>query len=86
MITTGQQAPDFELPDHDGTPVRLSELRGRPVVLYFYPKAEAIVSKSSIRSLEAWIAGWEADCGQAAVGRGLGIGTKLPSKTSFQLA
>jgi peroxiredoxin Q/BCP len=39
MIQTGEQAPDFELPDHDGTPVRLSELRGRPVVLYFYPKA-----------------------------------------------
>jgi thioredoxin-dependent peroxiredoxin len=40
MIQTGQQAPDFELPDHDGTPVRLSDLRGRPVVLYFYPKAD----------------------------------------------
>ena len=39
MIQTGEQAPDFELPDHDGTPVRLSELRGRRVVLYFYPKA-----------------------------------------------
>jgi peroxiredoxin Q/BCP len=39
MIQPGEQAPDFELPDHDGTPVRLSELRGRPVVLYFYPKA-----------------------------------------------
>jgi len=39
MIQTGEQPPDFELPDHDGTPVRLSELRGRPVVLYFYPKA-----------------------------------------------
>jgi peroxiredoxin Q/BCP len=39
MIQTGEQAPDFELPDHDGNPVRLSELRGRRVVLYFYPKA-----------------------------------------------
>jgi peroxiredoxin Q/BCP len=39
MIQTGEQAPDFELPDHDGDPVRLSELRGRTVVLYFYPKA-----------------------------------------------
>jgi thioredoxin-dependent peroxiredoxin len=34
------QAPDFELPDQDGEPVRLSELRGQPVVLYFYPKAD----------------------------------------------
>src|SRR5215218_8684749 len=40
MITTGEQAPDFELPDHDGNPVRLSALRGSPVVLYFYPKAD----------------------------------------------
>ena len=40
MIQTGEQAPDFELPDQDGNRVRLSELRGRPVVLYFYPKAD----------------------------------------------
>ena len=40
MIEPGQPAPDFELPDQDGNPVRLSELRGRPVVLYFYPKAD----------------------------------------------
>ena len=36
----GDEAPDFELPDQDGNPVRLSGLRGRPVVLYFYPKAD----------------------------------------------
>jgi thioredoxin-dependent peroxiredoxin len=35
----GQQAPDFELPDQDGRVVKLSDLRGRPVVVYFYPKA-----------------------------------------------
>jgi peroxiredoxin Q/BCP len=40
MIETGQPAPDFELPDQDGNPVRLSELRGHRVVLYFYPKAD----------------------------------------------
>lgn len=39
MIERGETAPDFELPDQDGNPVRLSDLRGRPVVLYFYPKA-----------------------------------------------
>ena len=31
-------APDFELPDHDGTPTRLADFRGRNVILYFYPK------------------------------------------------
>ncbi len=32
------KAPDFALPDADGTSVRLSGLNGRPVVVYFYPK------------------------------------------------
>ncbi len=34
----GQLAPDFELPATSGRVVRLSGLRGKPVVLYFYPK------------------------------------------------
>ncbi len=40
MIGPGTPAPDFELPDQEGEPVRLSALRGRTVVLYFYPKAD----------------------------------------------
>ncbi len=40
MIEPGQTAPDFELPDQDGNTVKLSGLRGQPVVVYFYPKAE----------------------------------------------
>jgi thioredoxin-dependent peroxiredoxin len=40
MIEPGQPAPDFELPDQDGTRVQLSGFRGRRVVLYFYPKAD----------------------------------------------
>lgn len=39
MIEQGQKAPDFELPDQDGRPVKLSDFRGQPVVVYFYPKA-----------------------------------------------
>jgi thioredoxin-dependent peroxiredoxin len=38
MVEEGKPAPDFELTDDAGERVRLSELRGRPVVLYFYPK------------------------------------------------
>ena len=38
MIEEGQPAPDFELETDEGTKVRLSDFRGRPVVLYFYPK------------------------------------------------
>jgi peroxiredoxin Q/BCP len=40
VIGAGAPAPDFELPDQDGAPVHLSALRGRTVVLYFYPKAD----------------------------------------------
>jgi peroxiredoxin Q/BCP len=40
VIEEGTTAPDFTLPDQDGEHVTLSELRGRPVVLYFYPKAD----------------------------------------------
>jgi thioredoxin-dependent peroxiredoxin len=40
MLEPGDQAPDFTLKDQHGTPVTLSGLRGRTVVLYFYPKAD----------------------------------------------
>ena len=38
MLDVGQAAPDFTLSDQDGNPVSLSALKGRRVVLYFYPK------------------------------------------------
>jgi thioredoxin-dependent peroxiredoxin len=38
VIEAGQPAPTFTLPDQDGRAVSLDDLRGRPVVLYFYPK------------------------------------------------
>jgi thioredoxin-dependent peroxiredoxin len=37
-VRAGDRAPDFALPDADGKDVRLADLRGKPVVLYFYPK------------------------------------------------
>jgi peroxiredoxin Q/BCP len=38
VVEAGKQAPDFELESDAGERVRLSSLRGSPVVLYFYPK------------------------------------------------
>ncbi len=38
MLEDGKKAPDFALPDADGKTVKLASLKGRPVVVYFYPK------------------------------------------------
>jgi thioredoxin-dependent peroxiredoxin len=39
-LEPGDQAPDFKLSDQRGDPVKLSDLGGKTVVLYFYPKAD----------------------------------------------
>jgi peroxiredoxin Q/BCP len=38
MLQAGDEAPDFSLESDEGDTVTLSALRGRPVVIYFYPK------------------------------------------------
>jgi peroxiredoxin Q/BCP len=38
LVEEGKPAPDFELESDEGERIRLSDLRGRPVVLYFYPQ------------------------------------------------
>ena len=40
VIQEGERAPDFELQDDAGNPVKLSGLKGKTVVLFFYPKAD----------------------------------------------
>ncbi len=37
-LQIGDKAPDFTVNDQDGNPVKLSSLKGKKVVLYFYPK------------------------------------------------
>ncbi|MDA4126995.1 MAG: thioredoxin-dependent thiol peroxidase [Thaumarchaeota archaeon] len=37
-LSEGDRAPDFELPSSSGKPVKLSSMRGKSVVLYFYPQ------------------------------------------------
>lgn len=39
MLKVGDPAPDFRLPASNGSEIELSALRGKPVVLYFFPKA-----------------------------------------------
>lgn len=38
MLSAGQKAPSFAVPNQDGETISLDSLRGKPVVLYFYPK------------------------------------------------
>ncbi len=60
MLEPGAQAPAFALPADDGSTVRLADLRGRTVVLYFYPKddtsgctTEACEFRDSWRAVQA---------------------------------
>jgi thioredoxin-dependent peroxiredoxin len=40
LLQVGSQAPDFQVKDHTGKDVKLSDHRGKIVVLWFYPKAD----------------------------------------------
>ena len=70
-IEPGRGAPDFTLSADDGTKIKLSTLRGKPVVLYFYPKddtpgctREACAfrdQKKSLAKLGATVLGVSAD-------------------------
>ena len=42
MLAEGDTAPAFTLPDQNGEKVKLSDLKGQTVVLYFYPKADTV--------------------------------------------
>jgi len=39
QLKTGDQAPDFSLPDQNGKKVKLKDFKGKKLLLYFYPKA-----------------------------------------------
>jgi peroxiredoxin Q/BCP len=55
MVAEGKPAPDFELTSDAGERVSLSSLRGRPVVLYFYPKDDTPgCTKQACDIRDAW--------------------------------
>ncbi len=55
MVAEGQPAPDFELQSDTGETVRLADLRGKPVVLYFYPRDDTSgCTKQACGIRDAW--------------------------------
>jgi thioredoxin-dependent peroxiredoxin len=44
VLQSGDKAPSFILPDQTGETVRVSDLKGETVVLYFYPRADTEIN------------------------------------------
>lgn len=59
-VEVGSEAPDFTLKDEKGAEVTLSSLRGRPVVLMFYPLAFSGVCTRELQDITAAAARYEA--------------------------
>jgi peroxiredoxin Q/BCP len=81
----GEAAPDFTLPDDTGTPRTLSDLRGRWVVLYFYPKDDTPgCTTEACGFRDAW-AGYQATGAEVWGISILGSGSKAAFKAKFGL-
>ena len=50
MVKEGDKAPDFRLQADDGSEIALSDLRGKPVVLYFFPRRSPRVAPTKRRN------------------------------------
>ncbi|MFW5816381.1 MAG: peroxiredoxin [Wenzhouxiangella sp.] len=55
-IQTGDSAPDFDLPDHDGASFRLSDHRGQRLLLVFYPGDDTPVCTAQLRDYREGLA------------------------------
>jgi thioredoxin-dependent peroxiredoxin len=56
VLEPGDRAPAFTLPDQNGEKVKLSDLKGQTVVLYFYPKADTGINSVACPPHPQWVA------------------------------
>jgi thioredoxin-dependent peroxiredoxin len=50
MLEPGDKAPPLTLPDQkNGDPVKLSDLKGQTLVLFFYPRADTVINSIGLR-------------------------------------
>ncbi|HEY7599149.1 MAG TPA: peroxiredoxin [Candidatus Limnocylindrales bacterium] len=85
LPAVGSVAPDFELPDDEGTPRRLADARGRWLVLYFYPKDDTpgcTTEACEFRDASPQIGARDAQVWGVSV---LGSGSKAAFKRKFGL-
>ena len=68
MLNDGDKAPSFSLPGDDGVSIELAKLKGRPVVVYFYPKDDTPGCTSQAKDFSCLI-----DSFKAAGARVIGI-------------
>jgi len=85
MPQPGQPAPEIELPDDDGRTARLSDVRGRWVVLYFYPKDDTpgcTAQACEFRDADAQFRAQNAEVWGVSI---LGSGSKAAFKAKYGL-
>jgi peroxiredoxin Q/BCP len=49
VLSEGDKAPEFTLADQNGKEVEFSDLQGQTMVLYFYPRADTLINRSTSR-------------------------------------
>jgi thioredoxin-dependent peroxiredoxin len=80
MLKEGDKAPDFDLPSDAGTSIKLSKLKGKPVVVYFYPKDDTSGCTAQAKDFSCMI-----DAFAAAGATVIGISPDpVSSKTKFR--
>lgn len=85
MPDVGEKAPLFTLPDDAGSPLSLAKLKGRPVILYFYPKDDTSGCTAEAKEFSA-LAGEFARAGAAVIGISPdGVASHAKFKTKHEL-